>query len=481
MADPKSPASVSFFNPTTPEQALQQYDIQRRIQMAQQLVQSSQQPDSTQMVGPIAIKQSPIAGLAKMLGQGLGNYQYQQATKDAAQLQGQQYQALAGLLGAGGTSPGNATGGTPGISDPSSNLIQAAFMAGGPTAASEAALKLQLARMTPDMANANASGQPNPLAYENALDKNKQNNIVTDRTVNGVGGVPMRNEDALNLARQLSPQPPVQPPQMPMADMSGAPRNPNPGPPPLPAQGGLQPGMPAPSPAPVVADALPSADVQARQPSIQDPNAITPPAIGNDPRYAAQVEVNKAGAEKLAQDNATNSAEDRKVFNIMKSGIPMQMKRFQDMEANANNASAGYGVEQDGTGFKQNLWNSLPAGKTSAANNALEQLSAQGVLGELGPQLAQSGAKGNKFLESIANSASALKMNAPPEDKVKLVNGLRDMWVSNLKATASRLRDQGHRDIPSDQEIDQMIGASGAQNKAQWITPPSGIKYRMVQ
>lgn len=146
-----------------------------------------------------------------------------------------------------------------------------------------------------------------------------------------------------------------------------------------------------------------------------------------------------------------------KTLDIMQSNLPSVMQRFQAMREASANASSGMGVNNEGDGFAQQWANtSMGNDATSKANNILEQRAAQGILPELGPQLAQAGVKGNKFLETIANSASGLNMSAKPQDKVALIDGLELTYVNNLKSTAAQLRAQGQQ-APTDQEIDASV------------------------
>lgn len=56
--------------------------LQRRRQIAQMLLQQAMQPQQTQMMGPIAVRQSPIAGLARGLAGAYGGYKESQIPKE---------------------------------------------------------------------------------------------------------------------------------------------------------------------------------------------------------------------------------------------------------------------------------------------------------------------------------------------------------------------------------------------------------------
>lgn len=167
-----------------------------------------------------------------------------------------------------------------------------------------------------------------------------------------------------------------------------------------------------------------------------------------DPALLAENKKNDTSAGK--QGEAIGDA--TKTLNIMQSNLPQVLQRFQDMRAAASKAGYGSGYNNEGDGFLQNMQNNFSS-ETSDANAVLKQRAAQGILPELGPQLAQAGIRGNKFLETIATSASGLDLNAPPSAKLKAIDGLENTYINNLKATAAQLRANGQQ-APSDAEID---------------------------
>lgn len=225
MTEKPANTSVSFQQPLNPQMALQQLAIQQRMAMAQKLMDQSQQPEGTEMVGggngvnQIAVPNSKLGGLAKMLGQAIGTNQYYGAQKDAAQMQGQYMQQVMDLAQGGGQGRAG-TGATVGSSSPGGGMNPAAretalAMMGYP----EVAKIIQGNNpVTNNMADAMASGQPNPQALAKAMEVDKQGAAVGRFTVNGRPDVPMTNEQAMAAA---IPGAPPQP--MPIANMQGAP------------------------------------------------------------------------------------------------------------------------------------------------------------------------------------------------------------------------------------------------------------------
>ena len=169
-------------------------------------------------------------------------------------------------------------------------------------------------------------------------------------------------------------------------------------------------------------------------------------------------------ASKQAENTGSKTGDEvgdtAKMVNVMQSNLPAVLQRFQDMRKAADNASSGLGVTAEGGGpypafANSAVGNAIEPG-TANANALLQQRAGQGILSELGPQLAQAGVRGNKFLETIANNASGLKMDAPPATKKILIDGLQQMYINNLKSNAAQLRAM-NQPAPTDDEIDQMV------------------------
>lgn len=72
-------AETSFFNKNS------EAEIRRRRMMAQRLMEQGKQPQGTEVVSGVAVKQSPIAGLARALQSGLGSYMEGQAAQAETQ------------------------------------------------------------------------------------------------------------------------------------------------------------------------------------------------------------------------------------------------------------------------------------------------------------------------------------------------------------------------------------------------------------
>lgn len=188
------------------------------------------------------------------------------------------------------------------------------------------------------------------------------------------------------------------------------------------------------------------AETQAYVPKVAGPNV----AQMNNPVYQAGA---KANAEKSGQD----LAEVQKAYDAAVAQIPAVKGRFNEMTKAAPNASFGYGVDNEGEGFKQqfhNQFDQILGRPEASANLAFKQKGSQGVLGEIGPQLAATGAKGNKFLESVISKASDVDANQSPETKIKGVQGLQSNYVSGVKSMAANLRSQGIQNVLSDEDID---------------------------
>lgn len=150
-----------------------------------------------------------------------------------------------------------------------------------------------------------------------------------------------------------------------------------------------------------------------------------------------------AGADKnadtLGQDTGKNLAEASKTLNVMSKNLPSALDRFKEMEGYSKQASYG---ASEASGVGPLLANTLD-NKTAIANTKINQLSAQGMLPELGPMLAQAGIRGNKFLETLSSNASALDPEASPSAKVAAIDGLRSQYIKNLTSTNEQVKALG--------------------------------------
>lgn len=170
--------------------------------------------------------------------------------------------------------------------------------------------------------------------------------------------------------------------------------------------------------------------------------------------------------------NSDNLADAQKTYNVAASSLPRALQRFQQLRDASKDASYGLGVDAEGGGlapkFAQTGGGKFFEPNTATANQIIQQASKQGVLNELGPQLA--GLKGNKFLESIASGASGLNASDPPATKVNAINGLETQYIANMKQLAAQRRAYGDKTAPTDAEIDAMVkqnsGTAGQANSA---------------
>lgn len=177
---------------------------------------------------------------------------------------------------------------------------------------------------------------------------------------------------------------------------------------------------------------------------------------------AAQAAAQQKESETEATTTGTNLAEARKTLAVMQSNLPALNARLNEMKTFALGdpaqgiAPASYGsehlIDQNGEGILADYHNTMKD-PTSVSNTMLRQRAAQGVLPELGPQLAQAGIKGNKFLEQIASSASGINMNDAPAAKAAAIEGLRTQYMRNLQATQNQVAQLSGQPMPQ-QAID---------------------------
>ncbi len=181
----------------------------------------------------------------------------------------------------------------------------------------------------------------------------------------------------------------------------------------------------------------------------------------------AKVKATAKASESAGGVTGTEAGDALKLYNKMSASLGMITDRFDKMRAATNDASNGF-AEMTGVGPALANAGMFPgAQKTADANAMLDQAGSQQILGELGPMLAQSGARANKFLEQISAAASGYNKAAPPQTKQNVINGLEDNYLATLKANADEARAAG-QPVPSAAEIDAQISAIKAKR------PPVG-------
>ena len=183
---------------------------------------------------------------------------------------------------------------------------------------------------------------------------------------------------------------------------------------------------------------------------------------------------------KAAQEAGTNVADATKTFNVAASNFPRAMQRFEQLRQAASDASYGIGVDEKEPGstgdfnrvFAKTFLAQYIEPKTAVANQIMEQATNQGVLSELGPQLA--GLKGNKFLEGIASGASGLDLADPPAAKLNAINGLQDQYISNMKSLISQRRNYGDKTAPTELELSNLIAQHAKPTDMISVVDPKG-------
>lgn len=226
---------------------------------------------------------------------------------------------------------------------------------------------------------------------------------------------------------------------------------------------------------PINASALGGAPMQSAMPTVNTQGmsaAQAAAAIETAKANAiAQGAIQPAAQKANAEDNAKNLAESQKTLNVMQSNLPQALDRFEEMRNFAKNASYG---TMETSGIGNTIANSglNPDNKTAIANARLEQLSAQGILPELGPALAQAGIKGNKFLETLSSSASGLNLSDKPAAKLSVIDGLQSQYIKNLVSTNQQIARYGGQPV----NLSQYNVFSGKDDPG-FATLPSGAKF----
>lgn len=467
----------------TPQQQKNLMAAQQQEQMANALLQQGMTPISTdnRSIGGVGYAISPWEGVNKLAQAGIGGYDQQHANSALADA----------LLRPAGSAPsGQSSGNDSTVLDKLPSDIRDQYaqwslpesLGGNPRAAE--GLLTAFAGPTPEQKNFGpnmAQNIQNQLGHgymeANPGMASMQTGLGTSAAQNApVGTMPSG-------APQMAPQPAAMQPQ------AGPPMPPQGGPqiPPIAASalqppvapGGPMPNAPSgPAPVPVPSPQIsPASGMPAPMPgesNLQYQNRLEAAKAA----AIAQGAVGPAGAKTQAEDTGKNIADAVKTYNVAAGNLPRAMQRFEQLRQAVPNASYGGGVNEEEPGaimgdyarnFARTSGGQLFEPKTAIANQTLEQATKQGILSELGPQLA--GLRGNKFLESIASGASGLNLADPPPAKLNAINGLQDQYISNLKSLATQRRSYGDTSAPSDMDLATTIAQSSPTAMVSVISP----------
>jgi hypothetical protein len=466
----------------TPAQQAKLLSAQQQEAMANALLQQGQSPISTEgrSIGGVGYKISPLEGLAKMADLVSGKYQQNDANA-----------ALANALAPDPNAPQQSSQQSDPIVAAMPPPTQALFnrlslpesMGGSPRAAVE-------------LYGQYAAGMK---GYNTGVGTAAAGNAPVGTLPPGVGQPPQQTPppDAAAAYRQQNGMatPPIDTQRASMGLPIGS-NVPMGNPPMGPGAAQIPPQAVPPMPASALG-APPAGGIPAPPPSAsippQPPQAMPSPLPGEtNNQFEARLAAAKAGQTKMAEaagagaasqaeDTGKNLADATKTFNVAASNLPRAMQRFSQLRDAAKNSSYGGGVseEEPGSTFGDYARNYARTGAgqmfepgRATANQIIDQATKQGVLSELGPQLA--GLRGNKFLESIASGASGLNPADPAPTKINAINGLQDQYISNLKSLAQQRRQYGDPAAPSDMSLAQMIAQHASPDSMISVVDPQG-------
>lgn len=271
-------------------------------------------------------------------------------------------------------------------------------------------------------------------------------NIVSDRAP-GVMGPGNQQPAEMPTAQPIdasslnqSPQGGAPPPPSPMSLQGASPGGGSPIPPPQPVQGPQ--ALP-----PMPQDAQPPQAPQAQdlQSLIAQQQANKPTSV--IPSFNPFSKVSTDAASKTAEENASNAAEAAKSYNVMIQNFPNMMQRIKDMSDANKLASFNPMNDKEGNGIVTS-YHDARNDKVSDANAKLQQRAAQGVLPELGPALAQAGIKGNKYLETLANSSTNLDLSKGMSARQTQIDGLMKAYIQNMKSSHDQISGLGGSPAP---------------------------------
>lgn len=211
-------------------------------------------------------------------------------------------------------------------------------------------------------------------------------------------------------------------------------------------------GIHLPNPPPPSVGGLPPAAMATLQNAANPAGGAQPPAPDALPpinragmsnaEYNEAVKARGAGASAQATKTGDNAAEAAKTFNVMAANLPVLQKRIAAMTEANKSASFGPWNDEAGDGIASKYHDAVND-KASVANATLQQLTAQNVLPELGPALAQAGIRGNKFLEQLSTTASGVDLSHGTGARQQQIDGLLQNYIQNMKSTYQQVKTYG--------------------------------------
>lgn len=489
-------AATPTFNPFYPQGAATLQQIQHQQALADALTKEGMEPIQYDQRGPI----SPFQGVNKLAQALIGAGENNQANSELKQynsdymrqLTGQPAPAALGNAlspesanGGGGAMPGP-MGSAPsgdvypnGVPKLSGNMQQDGMMFAsmGPEKYMESVAKKY--ELTNEQKNFAAGGPlADKAAYIEPINEGPGNIVLDPRTHQMIASAPSPEGYQTKLDAQGNatavPVPVGQPAgQLPTQGPITNPPMPDNGP--FGASGGESGALPI---SPQGKGAIPLVN------GAPAPAALPPSTqvASNEPATLPEAIAKKAGIKTQAEDSAKNLVDSTKTLNVMQANLPVVLQRFQVMREAAKNAGYGLGNDNEGEGILQQ-YHQTRDDQTGRANTVIKQASSQGILPELGPQLAQAGIRGNKFLETLASSASGLSLVDGPKAKQDAIDGLERQYIQNLKSTSRQVRAQGGQ-APTEEEIDNMVkqmsGAPAATTGGPISKVLNGVTYTKI-
>ncbi|CAK9249810.1 unnamed protein product [Sphagnum jensenii] len=298
---------------------------------------------------------------------------------------------------------------------------------------------------------------PGAVAADTAMGTNYANNAVPTTTPPmGMGGNNVMGAPQPPLPSPNAPPPSALPPAP--AGMSNAPSPILGGSPPPPMPSQINPTPSAASNA--LVSSLPN--VGQTNASVAAPAPVAAPLTPNPGESAASfkqrldlaqkqaeanINVNTAGSKKQAEDEGANAAENFNQYIASRSNMQPVLDKINEMHQANKQSSFNALNTEDGAG-PITAYHRLESDPVSQANAKLEQLKEQGLISQIGPQLAATGSKGNKLLEGIIQGSDSFKLNTGKPAVATSIDGLGLNYVRNQISQYDKAVDSGSNPPP---------------------------------
>lgn len=156
----------------------------------------------------------------------------------------------------------------------------------------------------------------------------------------------------------------------------------------------------------------------------------------------ARGSIKPAIEKKIGEVEGENAAEDLQQYISARTQTQSVLDKINDMHQ-ANKLSSFNALNSEGGAGPMSFYHRLRSDPTSQANTKLEQIRDQGLISQVGPQLAATGAKGNRLLEGIITGSDSFRLDQGKPAVATSIDGLGLNYIRNQVSQYDKAKESG--------------------------------------